>query len=100
MQNAPSNTTTDGCYSHVPTNLSKHCIKAHLLPDVILHKPIMKEESLDFHEKENHRGRHLDFDIRYVASKTAGNPFLQILALFSLLMLNSSPSFPKGKIIS
>ena len=31
-----SNTTTDECFSYVPTNLSMHCIKLQLLPDLIL----------------------------------------------------------------
>ena len=56
----------------------------------------MKEESLDFHEKEKHRGRHLDFDIRCIASKTAVSTDISFIFAFDVELLD--PGFQKGRL--
>ena len=62
------------------------------------HSPIMKEETLDFHEKRNHRDHHLYFDIQCIASKTAGNPFFTDFSfIFSFDFELLDPGFHKGR---
>ena len=53
----------------------------------------MKEKSLDHHEKETHRGRHLDFDIRCIASKTAVSTDFSFIFSFDVEILD--PGFHK-----
>ena len=53
----------------------------------------MKEKSLDHHEKENHRGRHLDFDIRCIASKTAVSTDFSFIFSFDVEILD--PGFER-----
>ena len=56
----------------------------------------MKEKSLDHHEKENHRGRHLDFDIRCIASKTAVSTDFSFIFSFDVEILD--PGFHKRRL--
>ena len=56
----------------------------------------MKEESLDFHEKEKHRRRHLDFDIRCIASKTAVSTDFSFIFSFDVELLD--PGFHKRRL--
>ena len=53
----------------------------------------MKEKSLDHHEKETHRGRHLDFDIRCIASKKAVSTDFSFIFSFDVEILD--PGFHK-----
>ena len=56
----------------------------------------MKEKSLDHHEKETHRGRHLDFDIRCIASKTAVSTDFSFIFSFDVEILD--PGFHKRRL--
>ena len=56
----------------------------------------MKEKSLDHHEKENLRGRHLDFGIRIIASKTAVSTDFRFIFSFDVEILD--PGFHKRRL--
>ena len=56
----------------------------------------MKKESLDHCEKENHRGRHLHFDIRCIASKTAVSTDFSFIFSFDFELLD--PGFQKRRL--
>ena len=59
----------------------------------------MKDETIDFHDKKNHRDRRLDFDIQCIASKTTGNPFFTDLSfIFSFDVEVLDPGFHKGRL--